>query len=54
MVGAMTQSLRPVEPALGADGGHPGGDLPTAADFDRLEADLDRVDAVLAELDQDH
>lgn len=49
----MTESFRPVEPPGGAEVGHSAADLPTATDFDRLEADLDRVDALLAELDQD-
>jgi hypothetical protein len=42
-----------VPESAGPDGGGQGTGLPTGPQLDRLEADLDHVDAVLAQLDEE-
>ena len=44
----------PVAPPATLPGPEPAASLPTAAQLDELEADLDRVDEVLAQLDEEH
>ena len=44
----------PVAPPVAVAGPEPAASLPTAAQLDELEADLDRVDEVLAQLDEEH